>query len=88
MVKCFFFGGASYRKFQYLLPNEALIWHAMKHGIKNNIHTFDMGGGGHYKRKYGGEIITVPWIRVSKYEIFSKSRDLVKKLYKIKQKLY
>ena len=86
--KMFFFGGASYRKFQNLLPNEALIWHAMKHGIENNIHTFDMGGGGHYKRKYGGKIITVPWIRTSQYEIFSELRDLAKKLYKIKQKLF
>ena len=84
--KMFFFGGASLRKFQKLLPNEALIWYAMKYGIENNIHTFDMGGG-HYKRKYGGRIITVPWIRVSKYKIFSFLRNLLKKLYKIKQKL-
>ena len=86
--KMFFFGGASYRKFQNLLPNEALIWHAMKYGIENNIHTFDMGGGGHYKRKYGGKIITVPWIRKSKYKIFSELRNVAKKLYKVKQKLF
>ena len=59
----YFWGGASWRQHQILRPNEALQWEAMKIGKQNGVHTYDMGGGGEYKRKYGGCEIAVPWFR-------------------------
>ncbi|MBN1140287.1 MAG: GNAT family N-acetyltransferase [Deltaproteobacteria bacterium] len=48
-----FFGGASWRKYQILRPNEALMWYAMKYWKNRGATTFDMGGWAPYKKKYG-----------------------------------
>ncbi len=53
----YFWGGASWRHSQSLRPNEALQWEAMKIGKRKGIRIYDMGGGGEYKRKYGGKEI-------------------------------
>lgn len=63
----YFWGGASWRASQQCRPNEALQWHAMRYWKAVGIRRYDMGGGGEYKRKYGGSDIVVPWLRASKY---------------------
>ncbi len=63
----YFWGGASWRASQCYRPNEALQWHAMRYWKAVGIRRYDMGGGGEYKRKYGGREIVVPWLRASKY---------------------
>jgi hypothetical protein len=63
----YFWGGASWREFQILRPNELIFWHAMMYWKARGIQRLDMGGSGEYKRKYGGEEIAVPWIRRSRY---------------------
>jgi hypothetical protein len=63
----YFWGGASWRKYQQFRPNEALQWHAICHWKRRGTLAYDMGGGGEYKRKYGGCEIAVPWLRKSKY---------------------
>lgn len=75
----YFWGGASWRQHQILRPNEAIQWHAMKIGKQRGIHTYDMGGGGDYKRKYGGREIEVPWFRKSKYVWISRLRTLAQR---------
>jgi hypothetical protein len=80
-----FWGGASWRDSQHLRPNEALQWYAMKVGKQMGIQTYDMGGSGDYKRKYGGKEIVVPWIRKSKYEWIPHIRNLAQRLYSVKQ---
>ena len=56
----YFWGGASWREHQILQPNEAIFWHAMRYWKERGVMTFDMGGGGDYKRKYGGAELVVP----------------------------
>jgi hypothetical protein len=63
----YFWGGASWRHHQLLRPNKAIQWYAMKIGKQKGLRTYDVGGGGEYKRKYGGSEIEVPWFRKSKY---------------------
>ena len=82
-----FWGGASWRPFQRLRPNQALHWHAMRHAKANGLHTYDMGGGGEYKRQYGGREIQVPWIRKSKYPWLEPARNLAKQAYSIRQRV-
>lgn len=77
----FFWGGASLRKHQILRPNEAIMWHAMRYWKERGIRTFDMGGGGEYKRKYGPTEISVPWLRVSKYPGLSLARYLSQRMF-------
>jgi len=81
----YFWGGASWRQHQILRPNEAIHWSAMKIGKKNGVQTYDMGGGGGYKRKYGGCEIAVPWIRKSKYHLIGYLREMAQHSYKLRQ---
>ena len=81
----YFWGGASWRQLQLLRPNEAIQWHAMKLGKQKGIRTYDMGGGGAYKRKYGGSEIAVPWFRKSKYPWLRYLRDTAQQSHKMKQ---
>ena len=83
----YFWGGASWRQHQVLRPNEAIQWHAMKFVKRRGIHTYDMGGGGEYKRKYGGREIEVPWFRMSKYRWIGNLRNLAQRSYGMRQRL-
>lgn len=83
----YFWGGASWRQHQILRPNEAIQWQAMKIGKRNGVHTYDMGGAGDYKRKYGGREIEVPWFRKSKYVWISRMRELAQQGYGVRQKI-
>ena len=80
-----FWGGASWRRHQILRPNEALHWYAMKYAKAQGLHTYDMGGGGEYKRKYGGQEVQVPWIRKSKYSWVASARNIVKRAHIMRQ---
>ena len=81
-----FWGAASWREHQHLHPNEALIWHAMRHWKARGMSFFDMGGAGEYKRKYGGYDIAVPWMRTSRFGALSRLRNLAQTLVGLKQK--
>lgn len=81
----YFWGGASWRHHQLLRPNEAIQWYAMKFGKQNGLRTYDMGGGGEYKRKYGGGEIEVPWFRKSKYPWIRYLRDMAQQSHKVRQ---
>jgi len=83
----FMWGAASWREHQILRPNELLIWTAMKHWKARGMHTFDMGGDGEYKRKYGGREISIPWIQVSRYPMMRFLRQAAKKGFRVKQRL-
>jgi len=72
----YFWGGASWRRYQALRPNEAIQWEAMRIGKRKGLRIYNMGGGGEYKRKYGGSEIQVPWFRKSKYPWIRVMRDL------------
>jgi predicted N-acyltransferase len=82
----YFWGGASWRQYQLLRPNEAIQWHAIKIGKQKGLRTYDMGGGGEYKRKYGGCEIEVPWFRKSKYPWFRYLRNVAKQSHKLRQR--
>ena len=81
----YFWGGASWRQFQMFRPNQALHWFAMRHAKANGIRIYDLGGGGEYKRQYGGREIEVPWIRKSKYGWIESVRNVAQGVYKIRQ---
>jgi GNAT acetyltransferase-like protein len=83
----YFWGGASWRSYQILRPNEALQWFAMCYWKQRGIVKYDMMGSGEYKRKYGCYEIAVPWVRKSKYEIFEQLRNGAKSIFAFKQRL-
>ena len=74
-----FWMGASPPDQQSLLPNEALMWHALRTWRDRGAVRFDFGGGGGYKRKYGGDEVEVPWFRSSRVAALEQVRDVVKR---------
>src|SRR5512146_1102429 len=83
----YFWGGASWRPFQILRPNELLMWEAMKRWKARGITRFDMSGSGEYKRKYGGHEIAVPWFRISRSGIVPHLRATALRLTQLQQRL-
>ncbi len=84
----YFWGGASWRSDQILRPNEAIQWFAIRYWKKRGITKYDMGGGGEYKRKYGGHEIAVPWVRKSKYRFLGYLRNSVQAAFAFRQRLF
>jgi len=82
----FFWGGASWRSGQAVRPNEALQWAAMTFWKARGIRAYDMGGGGDYKRKYGGREVSGAWVRHSKYQILESLRDLAQRGNRLQQR--
>jgi hypothetical protein len=72
----YFWGGASRQASLGDRPNEAIHWYAMRYWKRRSMRRYDMGGGGEYKRKYGGQEIAVPWLRKSKYPWLRPLRGL------------
>lgn len=83
----YFWGGASWRAYQGLRPNELLQWVAMRYWKAQGISKYDMGGGGDYKQKYGVEEIIIPWGRKSRYPGLERLRNLGKDAFNLKQKM-
>jgi predicted N-acyltransferase len=76
----YFWGGASWREDQILRPNEAVFWFAIRYWKELGIEAFDMGGGGEYKRKYGGVEIEVPHLSWSRFRALKTMRGVVRQL--------
>lgn len=83
----YFWGGASWKESLGYKPNEAIHWHAMQYWKARGIRRYDMGGGGEYKRKYGGSEIIVPWLRKSKYPGLASLRNLTKQVVVWRQRI-
>ena len=83
----YFWGGASWRQHQKLLPNEAIQWHAIKYWKERGMQLYDMVGGGEYKRKYGPQEFHSDWLRKSRFRILETARKLARRAFDLKQKL-
>jgi CelD/BcsL family acetyltransferase involved in cellulose biosynthesis len=83
----FLWGSSSWRRFQYMRPNELLMWSSIQHWKSRGIRKLDMGGGGEYKRKYGGYEISVPWLRASKYVGLESLRSTAAQAVRFQQRL-
>jgi len=77
----YFWGGASWRQDQILRPNESIFWYAMRYGKREGAEVLDMGGGGDYKRKYGGDELIVPHVVRSRIRGLQTMRELARQLH-------
>jgi hypothetical protein len=82
----YFWGGASWREHQILRPNEFIFWHAIRYWKQRGMEKLDLGGGGHYKLKYGPTVNNVPSILHSRWPVLLRARDLARFLYRVRQK--
>lgn len=83
----YFWGGASLRRYQSMAPNEAVHWYAMRYWQTRGINKCDMGGGGEYKRKYGGQEVGIPWFRKSRYPVLGSLRNFASRLQSYRQQV-
>ncbi|WP_426571969.1 GNAT family N-acetyltransferase [Aquihabitans sp. McL0605] len=74
--------GGSERRLQHLLPNEALMWSALRTWRDRGAVRFNFGGGGSYKAKYGGEPHVLPWLRRSRFGVLEHARSTAYRLYR------
>lgn len=79
-ASAYFWGGASFREHQWLRPNEAIFWHAMREWKQRGAEVLDLGGGGEYKRKYGAVEVCVPFFRRSRHRVLGRARDVAEQL--------
>ena len=77
----YFWGGASYSKFQSLCPNEPIIYEAIKYWKRRGCTDFDLGGIRKYKEKYGPDYFEKPKIIMSKYPLLMTVRGMAKRSY-------
>lgn len=83
----YFWGGASWRQYQELRPNEALVWHAIRYWRQRGVREMDFGGGGgSYKRKYGTSELVVPLVRRSRYRSLESMRNVAKSAVALRQR--
>jgi hypothetical protein len=80
-----FWGGASLRAHQNSRPNEALHWYAMRYWKERGIARYDLGGYMEYKRKYGGEEVSIPGFRRSRSPLISALRSAAPRGMRTKQ---
>lgn len=82
----YFWGGASWRADQHMRPNELLWWYAARYWKLRGMATFDLGGGGDYKRKYAPEQITIPFFRTSRATVIAGLRNCAQRGHAVKQR--
>ena len=84
--RAYLWGAALDRQFIKLRPTEILQWEMISEWKRRGTLSFDFGGAGEYKRKYGGDRIETPFVRFSKYPVLESLRNYGQKLYKWRQR--
>jgi hypothetical protein len=82
-----FWGGASIAAGLPLRPNNALHWHAMRRWKERGADVYDWGGGGDYKRRYGGRPVTTPRFVVSRYRGLGTLRTAAHQAVRVRQRM-
>jgi hypothetical protein len=82
----YFWGNASWRADQHFCPNEPLQWYAIRYWKRRGMRYHNLGGGGLYKRKYGGYPFEYYCLSKSKYAWIGLARDCAYRAFKLKQR--
>lgn len=77
----YYWGGASYSKFQNLCPNEPLIYEAMKIFKSRGYNDFDLGGIRKFKEKFGPDYFEKPQIVAYKFKGILELKKIAKNTY-------
>ena len=77
----FFWGGASYRAYQYYRPNEYMVWYAIQYWKEKGCKVFDLMGVRDYKRKFNPEDIEYTRLIIAKNSFVICIRDMAEKTY-------
>jgi hypothetical protein len=86
----YYWGGASWRQYQILRPNEPLMWHAMMYWKARGMKRYDMLGAGReadaYKRRYGAQLVPAgTHLMSSKYALITPMRNVARGIFELRQ---
>lgn len=84
--RAYLWGAALNRSSIKLRPTELLQWEIILEWQRRGTKSFDFGGAGEYKRKYGGTRIETPFVRFSKYPALESLRNWGQQLQKWRQR--
>jgi CelD/BcsL family acetyltransferase involved in cellulose biosynthesis len=82
----YFMAGASWRQYQILQPNEAIMWHAMRYWKARDVECFDLGGGLRYKQKYSPSEYSIPFLRKSRFRALMHMRNAAREAFALRQR--
>jgi len=82
-----FWGNASFRSKQHLIPNEAIHWYAIRHWKEQGMDSLNWGPRTPFKEKLGGQSIPLPWFRKSRFAFVEKLRQTAAGAFELKQNL-
>ena len=84
----YFWGAASWLKYQKLCPNEILHWNVIKFAVEKNIKEYNMcGGGSQFKNKFGGTDVDYLHYSKSLFPMLNSFRNLFKKWHFLKLRM-
>lgn len=79
-------GLASLQSKQGLRPNEPLLWHALQYYKDKGVALFDFGGGGEYKKKFGGIEVDRHYLTSARYPLLQFLHDTAKRLWRFRRR--
>jgi|SRR5208283_3136380 len=78
----YYWGGASWREYQKLYPNELLHWYAIRYWKRRGLTTYNMVGNMEFKQKFGGRETAVPMIGKARNRLIEQLRSSAPRLAK------
>lgn len=83
----YYLGGASWRQYQILRPNELLHWRAMQYWKQRGIKAYNFVGNMDFKQKFGGCEIATPMIGKARNPMISMLRAVAPRAKKSMMRL-
>ena len=83
----YFWAGASYPSAYPLGANDIIQWRALQLAISRGLEGYDGCGGGEYKEKFGGALVSLPAGHLEMRPVFGLVRSSVLKGFRAKQAL-
>jgi CelD/BcsL family acetyltransferase involved in cellulose biosynthesis len=78
-------GAASRRDLGGSHPNEAMHWAAMRFWRDRGVTTYDLGGAGDYKAKFGAVVVPTPRFVASRSPVLDIGRSAVRSAFRARQ---
>lgn len=80
-------GSASWPEENHWRPNEMVDWYAMRKWKARGMHTYDLVGLADYKRKYGTQEVSIPYLMRPRFSWVLHLREAAKQALRIRQRL-
>jgi len=83
----YFWAGASYPAAYPVGANDVIQWRALQLAMTQGLQTYDTCGGGDYKEKLGGTLVSLPAGHLALHPVFGVVRSSVMKGFRARQAL-